>query len=343
MAINSQTLKKLLSILSKGGGAKGGAKGGGKSGMGSLLAAGGAGGSSASPPPVEGSAKPKSSASEMFSRLRSTPEGEGAELAPEAPPPPKPKKKQRSFGEYAAASFNYARGGLEALDDPEGKMIEAGRKRKGFLGGAQATAGYGVKALQNQSELGGIGDLMGGGAEATKDIPGVGKPISAFLKLGETVVKSVDKLKKWNEQIHEGNLRFSEFSASMAAVGARQLVRDIELSRERGERRAGTAELQAQQKHRMNKELSIFEDTWGQVKNLTSAGISSGVAGIVKFGKQVTGLGKVLDTLNTGMTGLANRFTGDTKAKMGLGGWMGAVGEQAEREGLASFGRPRRF
>ena len=34
MAINSQTLKKLLSILSNGGGAKGGAKGGGKSGMG---------------------------------------------------------------------------------------------------------------------------------------------------------------------------------------------------------------------------------------------------------------------------------------------------------------------
>ncbi|MDO8671339.1 MAG: hypothetical protein Q7O66_07895 [Dehalococcoidia bacterium] len=200
-----------------------------------------------------------------------------------------------------------------------------------------------MKALQNESELGGIGDLMGGGAEATKHIPAVGKPISAFLKLGETVIKSVDKLKKWNEQIHQGNLKFAEFSASMSAVGARQMVRDIELSKERGERRAATAELQAQQKHRMNKELSLFEDTWGQMKNLTSAGLSFGVSSIVKFGKDVTGLGKALDKLNTGMGVLANKLTGGGQGEMGLGEWMGATGEKRERENPAAFGRPRRF
>lgn len=301
----------------------------------SLLGAGKGGwGTAPSPPPSDN----KSKTADLFKRLKGT-QG-GAELTP--PPAPEPLKQQtrrekwEGIGNKVASGIDTFSARIQGISDPDG-MIERGRKRKGFLGGAQTTAGYGLKALQNESELGGIGDLMGGAGEAAGHIPVIGKPIGAFLKLGETVIKSVDKLKQWNEQIHQGNMRFAEFSGAMASVQAQQEIRDIQLSQERGDRRAGTARLQAEQKHQMNKNLALLEDTWGNLKNLGSAGLNALGNKLAEVTNNLTGWGDSLEKFNE----LLNKMTGDDPEM--VGNWLEEGAGAANMEyAYQKYGRPKR-
>lgn len=330
MAIDPKILQQIL--------AKGGEKGGWLEKLGSLLSAGGEGGSTTSPPPDAGKSKSKSM-SDLFSRLRSTSGNEGAELTPESPPPSPPKKKQKSFGEYIAAPFDYARGGLEALGDPEKGMIRTGQNRGGFLGGAQATAGYGVKALQNQSAAGSMGDLMGGAGEAAGHIPVVGKPMAAFFKLGETVFKSVDRLKQWNEQLLQGNLRFAEFSGAMASVAAEQKIRDITLSQERGDRRAATAGFQAEEKFNFERRFAKYEDLVDSVKNVIGGGIAKLEDTILKSVEKFTGLDKGIEKLQGLLDDLVGPGEGGhVEDWLRRGAPMNTVNEAYKR-----YGRPARF
>ena len=97
-----------------------------------------------------------------------------------------------------------------------------------------------------------------------------GLPLQIFGKLGKVVSDSVDKLRVWNEELYKSNTQFAQFSAAMAGVEARQTARDILYSKDRGDSRAATAEMQAQSKHELNQRLAPIEDLAANTGNLIS-------------------------------------------------------------------------
>lgn len=124
-----------------------------------------------------------------------------------------------------------------------------------------------------------VGNVIGGQAQA---LGVVGGPMLAIPSLFvQVLAESVDSLQKWNHEIKNSNLQFSEFSSSMALVGAEETVRNISLSRERGERRGGTARMQAASSFELDKRLSIFEDAIANMKNVGSSWVSDSAVKVI--------------------------------------------------------------
>lgn len=117
----------------------------------------------------------------------------------------------------------------------------------------------GMQAFQGET----VGEVGKGFATATKHVPIVG----GVTKVVSLVAESIDKLRAWNDKLHEGNMRFAEFSAAMSRVEAQQEVRDIKESQRRGDRRAKSAEYLAEQKSRLSQSISPAEDAWANLKN----------------------------------------------------------------------------
>lgn len=133
-------------------------------------------------------------------------------------------------------------------------------------------------------------------AEWAGNIPGMGL-ITDLVKIGAEYVsllgESIDGLRNWNRELYENNIRFKEFSGGMAAVAAQQMVRDIWLSRERGDRLAPTAMYQAEKKHALEVTVSKMEDAVTSAQNVIS-GIFS--RKLNNFLKQITVHGVGLET-----------------------------------------------
>ena len=124
----------------------------------------------------------------------------------------------------------------------------------GQFGGPQGTELYGDRpeaaAVETFKGLDSIGKMLGP----------AGLPLRGLAKLGEVAFGAVDRLKMWSHELHQANMRFAEFSGSMAMVQAEQQVRDISYSIRRGEARAGMAQQQAFWASAARESTADFED-----------------------------------------------------------------------------------
>lgn len=160
----------------------------------------------------------------------------------------------------------------KSLEDPKFLASESGMK---------GAIGKGIQGMQGER----FGDIAGGAFGAADKM---GLP---FAKLGEELSRSVDKLRDWNEHLHDSNMQFAEFSGAMANVQAEQLQRDIALGRERGERRAESARYLAEGKSEFNQNFTGFEDAAANIKNWATGFFDKALA------KITTPLGYIGDRL----------------------------------------------
>lgn len=150
-------------------------------------------------------------------------------------------------------------------------------------GGQQALAGVGQ--MLSSQRLGGTvagagGVLSGAGLMTAGALGGpvglaVGGTLATFGKLTSVVGDSVEKLRKWNDGLLEGNLKFAEFSAAMSLVAAKQMRDEIRLSQERGDRRAGAAMNQQSGRMALERTIAPYEDMASNVMSNISGAISA--------------------------------------------------------------------
>ena len=178
--------------------------------------------------------------------------------------------------------------------------------------------------------IGAAGDMMKGAGTLAGMIPVIGGPIEALGKFGDVAFKAVDRLQKWSEQLHQSNMQFAEFSAGMAQVEAEQRSRDIDLSRRRGDRRAGTAGELAEAKSGLAESTSKWGDAVGNIGNKIGAFV---------LDKAVNPLLKKLDFIADSIN---EAFGGEEKVTPpALGEWERGI-DQWQKE-LQDQGRPARF
>lgn len=165
----------------------------------------------------------------------------------------------------------------------------------------------------------------GHGMRGAGDVAGMFSPIAEkALKFGAALVEGVDRIQQWGNSLHEANIQFSQFSGSMAAVSARQEVRDIQLSRERGNRRAEDAEDLAKAKNRLDRAVAPIDDAWNKLQMQVATWMLTSVAPVVEK------LGEWLGTQS-----------GPGEGKLiEENEWMVNVFRD---KGLESQGRPQRF
>lgn len=222
------------------------------------------------------------------------------------------------------------------------KLAGARRERSETLGRIfpqmGATLGIGQ---QDQSQSQRLGNVVGSGLNAVGDaamVAGgpVGLTIGAVTKLGAGLAKSVEKLRDWNEGLHKANMAFAEFSGQMTTVQVEQQIRDMQLSRERGDRRADSARFLAESKSSLDRKFSVYEDAFAKVSNYTAGALS-----------------KITESV------LTNAERGSFGPGIGLGlqafKWFGSMGSEQETDldkwmkasdetnWAAEYGRPRRF
>jgi len=112
----------------------------------------------------------------------------------------------RELGQGLAKGFNsFASGYTGTKVGPKGGLGGAGALQ-GTAGNVVSGIGKGASqaasAFRNPNALQGVGGMMGAASTATAAIPYVGPVISGVLKFGEVVVESVDKLRKWGDELH---------------------------------------------------------------------------------------------------------------------------------------------
>lgn len=271
---------------------------------------------------------------------------------PQAPPEPadKPKPPLGLWERFKGSmKDNLGLGGaVRSWDDPQGLYNSGTKDRKDaaamkkaglpgatgidLLGRGKEAGGKVIASARDTSDLGGMGKMLSGLGSLAGAVPYVGKPIEALTKFGEVAFKAVDRLQTWSNQLHQANMQFTEFSGAMAGVQARQEVRDMMLSKERGDRRAGVAENVAQSKSGLAAETAkvgdFMSNVWGSVNSFFSQMAT----------KVIKPFANAVDKLNEKV------FGGGKKTKNpGLGdelpGWM----DRATDEYYGQFGRPPRF
>ena len=161
-----------------------------------------------------------------------------------------------------------------------------GRERlKDISGYSSQTAGLRPKpSLPESSKFEDIGGGLAGMVGGLGSMSGgpFGTAIAAVSGFAEKVFAAIGKLRDWNETLHKANKDFAEFSASMAGVMARQEIREIHLSRERGERRAASAEYLAEGKSRLDTAVAPWEDKWAEIKGYIQGFISDQLGALVE-------------------------------------------------------------
>ena len=210
-----------------------------------------------------------------------------------------------------------------AINDPKG-LDRKGQSKGGFFGRAQSAAGQAIGAMQDPSELRGIGGMMGAAGTALGGIPGVGPVIEGFGKLGKVLMEALDRLNKWSDQLTKANLQFAEFSGAMSLVAARAQVREFELGAERGGRRSDTAERLSQAQNRLNRVTAPVEDRWANFKGEVAIKLLETCADVLTW---------VKSKLPEWLVGKADTAPPPTSQ---LGNWFG-------KDWLERFGRPNRF
>lgn len=185
-----------------------------------------------------------------------------------------------------------------------GAAVRAGGAAMQAFNALKGTAGAGG---------GGVGGLVGGLADKALTS---GNPYAmaagAVVKLGMAAVEGVQKLRNWNNELHEQNRAFAEYSASMAGVMAEDDARQMQLKREQGERRAGSAKELAEAKSRLDRQLAPIEDFFGNMKNKFAAGMSNILSGAL----EKLGIGGDTDEAPKDIGGLESMAANDWMAQI---------------------------
>jgi hypothetical protein len=110
-------------------------------------------------------------------------------------------------------------------------------------------------------------------------LPGpLGIAAQGFTKLGSTVFGAMDRVQQWGESLHASNMKFAEFSASMASVGVQQEVRDMYLSKQKGDARADSAQYLAEAKSNFAKTMAPIENFFANLKNNVVGGLLNAIS-----------------------------------------------------------------
>lgn len=224
-----------------------------------------------------------------------------------------------SLGKELADSAETAELGARAsAGDPAAKAQLAQKAVDKALEGVRNTVQGASKALVSER----AGDALSGAGQATQGLGKLtGNPALQGLGMfAKTVGESVERLRRWNDQILDSNLRFAEFSGAMARVQAEHESRQIRLSQERGDRRAPTAQRQAEARDRLERNLAPVEDWWSNVRGEISTMFSNWFSNVIEAiqGEQTQAGGPPIS------------FTD----------WVGGAQETTWAE---QFGRPERF
>lgn len=139
----------------------------------------------------------------------------------------------------------------------------------------KAGAGAAKRFVANDSPFAAAGGALSGAGDA---LMSSGNPYAmaggALLKFVGTLTEGIDKLRAWNNKLHDQNMQFAEFSASMAQVQYEQEARDFQLKRQQGDARSQTAREQAEAKSELDQRLGGIEDIWANFQNGFSTGAS---------------------------------------------------------------------
>lgn len=165
-----------------------------------------------------------------------------------------------------------------------------GMERLGMLGqGISSISGgmfgmgqdaEGKSALKDPAQAG--KDIMSGIGQMFGALGGpVGQAGMVFAKIVEKGIAVIDFMQQWSEALHEGNMKFAEFSGAMSAVQAEQEVRDIQLSQQRGERRAEAAGYLAEGKSQLATATAPWGDMLSNVQSYIGGVIDRALAGVL--------------------------------------------------------------
>lgn len=170
---------------------------------------------------------------------------------------------ERHRQQQASRGLRLAQGEQVRAEQEQQRQNSFGRRLRRRLGHA---GNYAYAGMEEQSGFRSMGRFAEAGGELGGMIPGVGKVINAFGKLTGIAVDASEKLRQWGKQLHDANMRFAEFSPAMTKVMVDQQRRDVDLSRQRGEGRAASAEKLANALHEWEKVRSVFEDKIDDIK-----------------------------------------------------------------------------
>ncbi len=248
--------------------------------------------------------------------------------------------RKRTAASAVAGGLRVAGGDVTALPQllmDASKMVE--QKFQAVKDDAVQIAGAFKSVLSEQRAGKIVSKGFGEGLEGTGKLmeeSGMGVPgtlVKELGKLSKAVGDNAENMRAWGKNLHESNMEFAEFSGGMAAVGARQMVRDILLSQQRGNRRAATAEYEASGKHELEKAFAPFEDLFANFQNRVAGRLDRGWANILNALNKKLGI----DALNEAEAKKVGEMDKDANL---LQNWLSK--EANNEQDFSQYGRPRR-
>lgn len=234
-----------------------------------------------------------------------------------------PTRNAAPFGQSVAGMYN-----AESGDDGLRHYARALQKPHQIAETTGKYGGMGAGAIAGGLAMGPIGALLGGYLGGKAGRMGANVGFSAVTP-GEWATKSASKLKDFADNLTQANLRFAEFSGGMQRVAVEQEIREMNLSRERGDRRAQSAGYAAEQAFKLKKTTASVEDFGAKLK-----GYAAG------FGA------KMLDNMINpwGLTQAGLNWAGKKVDAAAEQAGLRAKGmDQDFKEPLHMYGRPDRF
>lgn len=191
---------------------------------------------------------------------------------------------------FRAASGDIT-GWLEIIKIVKEKIEQMVADVKGAFGGV-------TRSIKGET-VGEVGIGVGQSIEHAGKLSGF-KGIEWLGKLGETAAEASDRLREWAKGMHDANMQFAEFSAVMTEVQVEQRVRNIELSQQRGERRAASAKTLAEGRSRLESSVAPWEDLWARIKGEFTGQVLSYLGMAVELIAKIPGVGGLINPPETG-------------------------------------------
>lgn len=146
-----------------------------------------------------------------------------------------------------------------------------------MFGQAKKAAGTAVGALGNQNSLAGMSSVISAIGQLGGMIPGIGTAIAAVSKFGSGLLDSVDIIKKWGDNLIQGNAAFAQFSSSMTSAMMEKQFRDIVRSSQQGERRSESTRRAVESQANLQDELAPLQDAWNNGMQDLMTGLRDGL------------------------------------------------------------------
>jgi len=159
--------------------------------------------------------------------------------------------------------------------------------------------------------------------------------LSAPLKFGAAILESVEKVRKFTDEMHQANMQFAEFSGSMAAVQAQSEARDFERNRLSGDARSGSAGRLAEARGNLEDAARPIDDAWSNIKNDLTATFVNILSPIVE------GVGKIVDKLGLGGSGDAGNH--DINQIAGRHFTPSLSDPQTKKDWTENYGKPKGY